>query len=499
MVAADTILRMRDVSKRFGRVQANDSIDLELRRGEVLGLLGENGAGKTTLMSILFGHYVADSGEIEAFGKTLRQGNMRASLEAGIGMVQQHFALADNLTVLGNIVAGTESLLRLGFGLSAARQKIEDLSERCGFAVPIDATIKSLSVGERQKVEILKVLYQDARILVLDEPTAVLTPQESKALFATIRRLTEQGLSVILISHKLEEVLEASDRICVLRHGKLTYSASTADASEEEIIRAMVGHEIVRTERTDTESGETLLRMDKVRVGKWVDSEVSLELREREILGVTGVSGNGQSEMCEVLNGLSRPRSGKVAWFGSETAPEAGEMTDLKVARIPDDRGHLGINGDMAVAENMVSNRYRDYSRWGFLDRGTIKRDAEKLADEFDVRCDSVSIESRLLSGGNIQKLILARELSIKPRVIIANQPTRGLDVGAINEVHRLLLEAKEAGAGVLLVTEELDELFELSDRVAVMFRGRLSDFTPLSGIDVQQVGLMMSGSSAAT
>lgn len=489
---------MRGISKRFGRLPANDNISITLNRGEVLALLGENGAGKTTLMSILFGGYVADGGDIEVFGQPLPQGSTRAALEAGIGMVQQHFALADNLTVLDNIVVGSEPLFAWRQRRRRATEKISRLAEQCGFNVPLTAPVRTLSVGERQKVEILKVLYRDAKILVLDEPTAVLTPQEAGALFATIGRLVDDGLSVILISHKLDEILEVSHRICVLRHGKLTYETATADARADDIARAMVGREIERKVKSRLAVGAPLLQLADVGLRKGSPSTVGFTLHERQILGITGVAGNGQRELSDILSGLVSPCGGGIQWPGDVAAPAASELSSLGVARIPADRGDVGVIGDMSVAENIISNCYGNFCRWGFLNSAQIDEQAARLLRDYDVRCDSAAMEARLLSGGNMQKLILARELSRQPKIIVANQPTRGLDVGAIGEVHRRLLEAKEKGCGILLFTEDLDELFALSDSVAVMFKWTLSAFYPADEIDRQQVGLMMSGVAAA-
>ncbi|MCH9705150.1 MAG: ABC transporter ATP-binding protein [Proteobacteria bacterium] len=487
------VLVLQNISKRFGNLLANDDISITLHHGEVLALLGENGAGKTTLMSILFGNYVADSGTITAFGKPLPKGSTRAALAAGIGMVQQHFSLADNLSVLDNIIAGSEPLLRWRQQKKQAVAKINQLAQQCGFNIDIHAAVHSLSVGERQKVEILKVLYRGAKILILDEPTAVLTPQEADALFLTVKKLVQGGLSVILISHKLNEIMQVSHRICVLRHGKLTYEAITANASPQELAHAMVGREITRKEKSSMTIGAPLLQLKKVQVKSKPNN---LILHECEILGITGVSGNGQEELSDILNGLEMPAAGELLWYGQAQTPAASELTALQVARIPADRGHVGVVGDMSIAENLISNCLDNFCRHGFFDFKKINLHAKKLLRDYDVRYQSVTAPARLLSGGNMQKLILARELSPTPKIIIANQPTRGLDVGAINDVHRQLLTAKENGSGVLLLTEDLDELFALSDQVAVMFSGALSEFHPADKINIRQIGLMMSGAA---
>lgn len=493
----EAALTLSGISKSFGGLAANDDISLSVRAGEVFALLGENGAGKTTLMNILFGHYVADAGTVEVFGSRLKPGSPGDALAAGVGMVQQHFALADNLSVLDNIVAGTEPLLGLRRRRAVSREKIRGLAGRCGFSISLDKSVSALAVGERQKIEILKALYRRARVLILDEPTAVLTPQEAETLFAMLRRLTVGGLAVILISHKLNEIMRVSDRICVLRRGKIVMETATADAEMAQVARAMVGADIVRKGNTRISPGAILLEAKgAVPAGNGAASPlaVNFALREREIIGIVGVSGNGQRELCDMLNGLTAPAAGKLEWLGGGSWPNPRNMAAAGVGRIPDDRNRVGVVGEMTVAENLISNRYSEFCRFGFFRPAKVMETALRLRGEFDIRCDSPGSETRLLSGGNIQKLILARELRGEPKIIIASQPTRGLDVGAVGDIHRILLEAKERGAGVILVTEDLDELFALADRVAVMFRGKLSDFYPAEDMTMADLGLMMAG-----
>ena len=492
--AREAVLTLTSISKRFGALSANDDISLSLYQGEVLALLGENGAGKTTLMSILFGSYVADQGDITVFGKTLPQGSTRAALAAGIGMVHQHFSLADNLTVLDNIIAGSEFLLGWRQHKRGAVEKINRLASQCGFEIELNTPVQRLSVGERQKVEILKVLYRDAKILVLDEPTAVLTPQETEALFITVQKLVANGLSVILISHKLNEIMQVSHRVCVLRQGKLTYQAKTADASPTELAQAMIGRAISHKKKSVLTPGKPLLELRNVKV---LSAPINFTLHEAQILAITGVSGNGQQELSDLLNGVAAPKAGEILWHGERKKISADKFAAHKVARIPADRRHVGVIEDMSLAENIISNRLDSFCRFGFFDFAAINQYTKHLLELYDVRYQAMTAPVRLLSGGNMQKLILARELSSSPQIIIANQPTRGLDVGAINEVHRQLLSARENGSGVLLITEDLDELYAVADSVAVMFKGALSDFYATDKIDTASIGLMMSGMAA--
>src|SRR5882724_24682 len=497
----EAVLRLSRITKRFGSLTANDRISFEVRRGEVVGLLGENGAGKTTLMNILFGHYVADEGKIEAFGRPLPAGSPHAAIRAGVGMVHQHFTLAENLTVLDNIVLGTEPLWRWRSDSGAARRKIGRLSADFGLEVDPDARVGELSVGERQRTEILKALYREARILILDEPTAVLTPQESTALFGTLKKLVAQGLSIIFISHKLAEVLEACHRILVLRAGQLTAERTPASTNRAELAQLMVGREVRAPKVEPQPPGETHLRLSGVAArgshGRAVLDGIDLEVRGGEIVGIAGVSGNGQGALADLVCGLQQPSAGAVTFFGEEIAawrPRA--IVERGVARIPEDRHAVGLIGDMSVTENAVGENYRrpTLSRRGLIDWGAARRFAEGIIGDYDVKCPSPAAAVRLLSGGNMQKLILGRVLSQAPRFILANQPTRGLDVGAVSYVHEQLLNARRAGGSVLLISEDLDEILSLADRIVVMHRGRLSAPMARAGIAIEQLGLMMAG-----
>ncbi len=502
----NTVLRLIGLTKRFGSVLANDAVDLDLHRGEVLALLGENGAGKTTLMNMLFGHYLPDAGTVEVAGPDgklhpLPLGHPQAALAAGIGMVHQHFTLAENLNALDNILLGSEPLRALHRGRAAARDKLGAIMQRSGLAAPLDVPVGRLSVGERQRVEILKALYRDARILVLDEPTAVLTPQEADALFENIGAMTRDGLSVIFISHKLREVLAFSDRIAVLRHGKKVGEIATAEADERIIARMMVGADTPVAARDPLEPGAPVLELDGISVpGRSArDSldRLSLTLRAREIVGIAGVSGNGQTALAQVISGLARPSAGQVRVQGKPLSRiEPLTMVRAGIGRIPEDRHRDGIVGAMSVAENMVIERLdtKDVQRHGLLQKPAIRAHAEKLAREYDVRGPGVDAPARLLSGGNIQKLILARVFEQHPGVILANQPTRGLDMGAAAEVARRLLEARARGAGVLLISEDLDEVLGLADRIFVIHDGQLH---PAPSRDREAIGLMMAGHAA--
>ncbi|GGE61363.1 ABC transporter ATP-binding protein [Actibacterium pelagium] len=500
------ILSLNGLSKRFGSVIANDAVSLELHKGEVLALLGENGAGKTTLMNMLFGHYMPDEGSVDVADeegnlRPLALGHPQAALQAGIGMVHQHFTLAENLNALDNIVLGSEPLRMLRRDRAGARAKIERIMAHTGLTAHLDVPVGKMSVGERQRVEILKALYRDVRILVLDEPTAVLTPQEADTLFSNIGAMTREGLSVIFISHKLREVLAFSHQIAVLRHGVKVGEIATADANERVIARMMVGADTQETPREAMEPGKPVLKLENISVvgrsKRDTLENVSLTVRRHEILGIAGVSGNGQSALAGLISGLTRPSGGSIVvdHIGiTEHHPQT--MIREGVGRIPEDRHHDGIVGAMSVAENMVIERLDDpevQSR-GLLKHDAISANADRLAADYDVRGPGVNARARLLSGGNIQKMILARVFEQNPKLILANQPTRGLDMGAAAEVARRLLEARARGAGIVLISEDLDEVLSLADRVMVIHDGELIEANTR---DREKIGLMMAGEMA--
>mgnify|MGYP001301029948 CR=1 FL=1 len=498
---AEVVLRLSGITKRFGALLANDSISFDLKKGEVIALLGENGAGKTTLMNILFGHYTADTGTVEVFGRSLPPGHPRAALAAGVGMVHQHFTLADNLSVLDNILLGTRPLFSPRLGKAAARARVNGLARDFGLAVHADARVGTLSVGERQRVEILKALYRDARILILDEPTAVLTPQETTALFATLTKAVALGLSIIFISHKLHEVMEISSRVLVLRHGKLVGEVETARTDRHRLAEMMVGAEIAAPKVAERVPGPALLTLKGVETPRRGNAPglrgVELELRAGQITGLAGVSGNGQSALAALIGGLESPSAGRMDLAGdggADWSPRAAIAAGI--ARIPEDRHRTGTVADFSLTENAILESYAraPMSRRGWMDWRAAEGFARAIIDTYDVRCPGPSSRIRLLSGGNMQKLILGRVLEAGPRIILANQPVRGLDIGAVTFVHNRLIAARDAGAAVLLISEDLDEVTALSDVIHVIYEGSLSPGFPRGTKTPAELGLWMAG-----
>ena len=512
-------LRLRNISKRFGKLLANDAMSLEVAPGEVLALLGENGAGKSTLVSILFGHYVADSGTIEAFGKPLPPGDPRAALAAGIGIVHQHFALADNLSVLDNVLLGTEPLHWLFSKRGAARARLHATATQFGLQVDPQANVGSLSVGQKQRVEILKALYRGARLLILDEPTAVLTPQESEALFATLKTLVAQGMSIIFISHKLAEVLRVSDRVAVLRGGKLVALADAKTSSTQQLAQWMVGHAMpdVVTSSATSQSRQLPEEARPAPVCTLHRVSAALNLRERltdaslrfyagQITAIAGVSGNGQQALAALLSGTLRPQAGAVTLHNQPAPLSPTAWTNAGVARIPEDRKGTGVIADLPFWENAVSERLRShFSRWGFIRKRAARAYAASLVQRFDIRGDlagdGLNHAVSGLSGGNMQKLILGRSLHAPdgkpPRLIVAHQPTWGLDVGAVAYIHAQLRAARNAGAAVLLISDDLDEIMALADVLAVIQGGRLTATRPTADWSRAAIGLAMAGHAA--
>jgi general nucleoside transport system ATP-binding protein len=501
-VDAAPVLELRGITKQFPGVLANDHIDFDLRRGEVHALLGENGAGKSTLMSILYGLYTADSGEILLNGEPVTISSPKHAIELGIGMVHQHFMLIPVMTVTENIVLAqepTQAGVLLDYDVAAKR--VRALSESFGLAVNPTARILDITVGQQQRVEILKALYRGAEILILDEPTAVLTPQEAKELFEIINELKAQGKSIVFITHKLNEVLEIADRISVLRRGKLIETIPRAGATEAGLARSMVGREVLlRVEKTAADPGDPLLEVKDLLVrddrGLEAVRNVTFDVRSGEILGIAGVDGNGQTELIDALAGLRHPASGSIRIGGQELSrATARESLDAGVGHIPEDRQRRGLVLDFNLAENLVLHDYgrEPFSKFGWINPRGWLRWARGLLQEFDVRGGGPTTRGSSLSGGNQQKVVIAREVSRNPSVLIAAQPTRGLDVGAIEFVHRRLVEQRDAGKAVLLVSLELEEILSLSDRILVLYEGRIvAEFPP--DVSEEEIGFAMVG-----
>ncbi len=495
------LLELRGITKRFPGVVANDHVDLDLTKGEVHALLGENGAGKSTLMNILYGLYHADEGEILIGGKPVRMGSTRDAIEAGIGMVHQHFMLIPVMTVAENIVLAVEPHTGPFLDLTTAEERVRDISRRYGLMVDPTARVERISVGQQQRVEILKALYRGAEILILDEPTAVLTPQEARELFAIIRSLTEEGKSVIFITHKLNEVLEIADRITVLRQGRQVDTVPREGATQEGLARMMVGREVVlRVEKPPAQPGEPLLVAENLVVlddrGLEACRGVSFEVRAGEIVGLAGVDGNGQTELIDALTGLLHPASGKIVVAGQDvTGATAREVLDNGVGHIPEDRQRRGLVLDFTLAENLALHDFRNPpdSRFGWLYPRRLVERARRLLAEFDVRGGGPETVAASLSGGNQQKVVVAREVSRDPRILVAAQPTRGLDVGAIEFVHRRLVAERDEGRAILLVSFELEEILSLADRILVIFEGRIVGEYPPT-VSEEELGFAMTG-----
>jgi len=499
------VLQMRGIVKRFPGVVANAGIDFDLLPGEVHALLGENGAGKTTLMNILYGMYAPDSGEIWLRDRRVSIASPHAAIALGLGMVHQHFMLVQPFTVAENIVLGQPSP-REPFNENSRdlHKRLDALSQKYGLAVRPDSPIWTLSVGEQQRVEILKALYRGAEVLILDEPTSVLTPQEADELLAIISRLAREGKSVVFISHKLGEVLAASDRITVLRDGKVVGTVAARETDKQALACMMVGREVVLSvTKTPAHPGETRLALHNVQA----DSDrglpalrgISLEVRSGEILGIAGVDGNGQRELEETIAGLRVTTGGSIVIGGQDTTNTSPRQTGCcGLAHIPSDRYRMGMLGDFTVAENLMLQRLGSppFTQHGWLQWDNVRQAARELVTAFDVRTPSVDTLCGNLSGGNAQKVVLARELARAPRVLLAAQPTRGLDVSAIEYVHRKLIEQRDGGVAILLISTELDEILSLSDRIAVIYEGKIVGLVDAGEADVNEIGLLMAGQS---
>lgn len=472
---------MRGIVKRFPTVVALSGVDFKVKRGEIHALLGENGAGKTTLMRILYGMYKPDEGEIFVEGHRVEINSPKDALRLGIGMVHQHFMLIDRLTVLENIALGLEGI-KMSF--DEIRNRVNEISRTYGLKINLDAKIWQLSVGEQQRIEILKALYRDVKLLILDEPTSVLTPIESEELFKALRSMVESGKSIILITHKLDEALRVSDSITILRKGKVVASEINRDeASKLDIVSMIVGKSLdFKPNRVKKSTGEAkiIMEVNNLRVlddrGNFAVKDVSFTLREGEILGVAGVAGNGQKELVEALTGLRRVEKGSVKIFGVDVTNNPVEkIIGLGVAYIPEDRLRYGVALDLSVADNIIMKLYRKkFSKKFLLNETAIRNEAEKLIQDFEIVTPSIMTPTSFLSGGNIQKLIVARELSMNPKILIASNPTSGLDVASTNYVHWVLHRLRASGSSILLVSEDLDEILALSDRIIVMRDGKI-------------------------
>jgi ABC-type uncharacterized transport system ATPase subunit len=496
-------LKMKDITKQFPGVLANDDVNFEVEKGEVHALLGENGAGKSTLMNILYGLYQPTSGNIYLKGKKVDITSPKAAIDLGIGMVHQHFMLIPALTVVENVILGMKPEKGSILDLEGAAKKITDLAKQYNMKVDPWAKVWQLSVGQQQRLEIIKALYRGADLLILDEPTAVLTPQEVEELFIMIRQLTGEGHTVIFISHKLNEVMEISQRVTVLRSGRSEATVETKDTSKEELARLMVGRDVfLRFDKKECCPKETVLEMQKVESlnnkGLKALKELSLEVKAGEVLAIAGVDGNGQSELVEAITGLRPVINGKVLLNGKDmTNKHPREILEEKIAHIPEDRHRRGLVMNMSIKENlMLMNYYKEpFAKGIMVDWDFIEKHSEDLVEQYNVKTPGIDVKAKNLSGGNQQKVILGREIYREPNLLIAMHPTRGLDIGATEYVHKRIIQERDRGCAVLLVSTELEEVLSLSDRIAVLYEGEVMGILENKNVDIEELGLMMAGS----
>ena len=502
MAETTSALRMQDITKTFPGVLANDHVTIECNKGEVLGLLGENGAGKTTLMNILYGLYPPDEGQVFIDGKEVSIHSPSEAIENGIGMVHQHFKLVDTLTVIENVILGMPTNKAV-LDLAPAREKFKKLCDEYELFVDPDTEVWKLPVGQQQWVEILKALYRDCKVLVMDEPTAVLTPSESDQLARAIRRITDQGRSVVFISHKLREVMEVTDKVTVIRDGAVVGTIATKDASQIKLAEMMVGRPITieRRERPAMPDGEVILDMQGVNAtddrGVHALKDFSLQVRAGEIVGVAGVDGNGQRELAECISGLRKPTSGTITIKGK---PVTGVISDPSfMGFIPEDRHKTGLVLDFSVAENLVIKEYMNapYTKNGILQYKEIKRHADEMISKYNVKTPNCDVKAKTLSGGNQQKVVIAREMDPEPVFDMAAHPTRGLDLGAVTNVHDILLNERNRGAAVLFISAELQEIMAVADRIIVLYSGQIMGDLDGETADQNVIGQMMLGQKA--
>jgi len=506
IATGEPVVTMKGIIIRFGEVTANNNVNFELRKGEIHALLGENGAGKTTLMSILYGLYQPQAGEIIVKGHKTSMKSPNDAMTLGIAMVHQHSLLTPPHSVTENIIVGLKESRGLFLNISTAEKKIIQLSEKYGLKIDPKAIVGDLAVGEQQRVEIIKALYRDVDILILDEPTSMLTPQEEKALFSTLQSMVRQGLSIIFITHKLHEVMEVSNRVTILRGGMVVGTVNTSETNETELARMMVGRPVIENiAHKGSSTSPVVLHLKNVSALNNANvmflKELSLELRRGEILGIAGVDGNGQAELAEVIAGLRKVQKGEIIMDGKPiTTLSPRKIRELGLAYVPQDRLETGLILEYSIAENLILDRwyFEKYSGRVFLKNNEIKNFAKKAVSEFEIKTPGINVPVNSLSGGNLQKVLMARELARNPKVLVVHNPTRGLDIGATHYIHEQLIKQRDAGVGVLMISLDLDEILTVADRIAVIYEGKIMAVMDAKDADVDHIGLLMGGKPSA-